>query len=123
MLDMSKTFDTVPHERLCCNLAHDGIWDTIFKLIRSFLLGRTQKVILNGQTSNSTHVLSRVPQGSILKPLLFIMYINDYPNNLASNLKLFTLTMYCFAELSILLLARILSKMTWMPFNIEPLCS
>ena len=57
--------------------------------IRNFLSGRTQKVILNGQTSNSTNVISRVPQGSVLGPLLFIIYINDLLNNLLSQLKLY----------------------------------
>ena len=89
LLDMSKAFDTVPHERLCYKLSLYGIRGVTLKWIRSFLSGRTQKVILNGQESNTTRVLSGVPQGSVLGPLLFIVYINDMPNDIASNIKLY----------------------------------
>ena len=66
-----------------------GIRGTTLRWIRSFLVGRTQKVILNGQESRTTKVSSGVPQGSVLGPLLFIIYINDMPNNIASNIKLY----------------------------------
>ena len=89
LLDMSKAFDTVPHERLCHKLSLYGIRGTTLRWIRSFLTGRTQKVILNGQESRTTKVSSGVPQGSVLGPLLFIIYINDMPNNIASNIKLY----------------------------------
>ena len=65
------------------------ICGTTLRWIRSFLSGRTQKVILNGQESRTTKVSSGVPQGSVLGPLLFIIYINDMPNNIASNIKLY----------------------------------
>ena len=89
LLDMSKAFDTVPHERLCHKLSLYGIRGTTLRWIRSFLTGRTQKVILNGQESRTTKVSSGVPQGSVLGPLLFIIYINDMPNNITSNIKLY----------------------------------
>ena len=84
LLDMSKAFDIVPHEHLCHKLSLYGIRGTTLRWIRSFLSGRTQKIILNGQESRTTKVSSGVSQGSVLRPLLFIM-----PNNIASNIKLY----------------------------------
>ena len=77
LLDMSKVFDTVPHERLCHKLSLYGIRGTTLRWIRT---GRIQKVILNSQESRTIKVSSGVPQGSVLGPLLFIIYINDMPN-------------------------------------------
>ena len=72
-------------------LSFYGIRGTTLEWIRNFLSGRTQKVILNGQESNTIMELSGVPQGSELEPLLFITYvytyINDMSNNIISNIK------------------------------------
>ena len=67
-----------------------GITGELYQLFENYLSGRLQRVALNGQTSPWRPVLAGVPQGSILGPLLFLIYINDLPDELKSNAKLFT---------------------------------
>ena len=89
-LDISKAFDKVWHEHLLFNLQQNGIWGELITLIKDFLSCRKQRVVLNGQHSSWPDVKAGiVPQGSILGPLLFLTYINDLPDDLNSNVKIF----------------------------------
>ena len=88
-LDISKAFDRVWHEGLIYKIQSTGISGTPLKLIKSFLSGRFQDVLLNGQTSSWSQILAGVPQDSILGPLLCLIYINDLGNNLSSTVKQF----------------------------------
>ena len=88
-LDISKAFDKVWQEGLIFKLDHSGTSGNLLSLLKSFLSNRFQRVVLNGQCSNWSLVLDGVSQGSILGPLLFIIYINDLPEGLQSSVKLF----------------------------------
>ena len=85
----SKAFDKVWHDGLMYKLKRLGICGKYFRLIHSFLNDRHQRVVLNGQYSNWSKIKAGVPQGSILGPLFFLVYINDLPEGLTTNAKLF----------------------------------
>ena len=80
-LDFSKAFDTINHEILLYKLSHYGIRGKALELFRSYLTGWTQFVSINNPNSNSELISCGVPQGSLLGPLLFILYINDFQNS------------------------------------------
>ena len=88
-LDMSKAFDKVWHEGLIYKLKSYGISDSLLLLIQNFLSGRNQRVVLDGQSSEWTKISAGVPQGSILGPLFFLIYINDLPEDIISKIKIF----------------------------------
>ena len=88
-LDFRKAFDTVPHERLLLKLHGYGIRGNMLSWIRQFLVGRTQRVVVNSEKSKWSPVLSGIPQGSVLGPTLFILYVNDMPDAIHSTLLMF----------------------------------
>ena len=89
LLDLSKAFDTVPQNKLSHKLSSYGICGQLLNWINAFLSDRKQQVVLNGETSQPQSVISGVPQGSALGPLLFLCYINDIPTVVKSNIKLY----------------------------------
>ena len=91
-LDFAKAFDTVPHHLILRKLRLFGIGGNLLKLIHSYLIGRKQFVERNGTSSTFHVIISGVPQGYILGPLLFLVFIDNSPNSCSESL------MFLFAD-------------------------
>ncbi len=88
-MDFMKAFDSVPHRRLLHKLARYNINGKVHKWIEEFLIGRHQRVIVNGVPSRDEEVTSGVPQGSVLGPILFLILINDLPDAVDTAVQIF----------------------------------
>ena len=86
VLDFSKAFDKVPHKRLIIKLQYYGIRGPLLNWFESFLTNRSRTLVCDGKHSDPAQVTSGVPQGTVLGQLLFLLYVNDLPDNLKSSI-------------------------------------
>ena len=89
VLDFSKAFDKVAHHRLLAKLQNYGIRGNLLRWISSFLLDRKQRVVVDGEHSDWVKMESGVPQGTVLGPIMFLAFINDLPDAVSSQVRLF----------------------------------
>ena len=89
LLDFAKAFDKVSHKRLAAKLKNCGVDGSTLLWIQDFLNSRTQVVVVDGEESDVAPVTSGVPQGTVLGPALFLVYINDLPDGLSGTPRLF----------------------------------
>ena len=98
-LDISKAFDRVWNDGLLLKFKKIGVSGNLFQLIKSFLSGRFQRVLLNEQKWDWETIQAGVLQGLILEPLFFLIYMNDLTDNLDNNVKLFADETSLFSEI------------------------
>ena len=94
---MSKAFGKVWHDGLIFKLQQNGIEGNLLKFFKSYLTNRKQRVVLNGCESNWDFIKAGVPQGSVLGPLLFLIYINDLEKGIKSPVKFFADDTFVFS--------------------------
>jgi len=127
-LDFQKAFDKVPHGRLICKIREAGVGGKLGDWIENWLANREQRVVINGSKSEWAEVTSGVPQGSILGPLLFTVYINDLDEGLKNKILKFADDTKIWGRVNskeeVLLMQEDLKKLSeWseknaMPFNV-----
>ena len=98
-LILKKAFDTPPHELLKSKLFSYGIGETTLNWINAFFCFRQQRVMVNDIKSDWAAVVSGVPQGTVLGPLLFSLYINDITADIESEIRLFADDCVCYREI------------------------
>ena len=90
LLDFSKAFDKVSHEKLLFKLHRYGVRGHVLHWTNAFLANRSQTVVLEGEKSSQVSVTSAIPQGSVLNPILFLVFINDLPDHIRSKVRLYS---------------------------------
>jgi hypothetical protein len=88
VINFSKVFDLVPHNRLLIKIAISGVDSRIVAWVREFFRGRTERVKVGEQLSEEVRVSYGVPQGSVLGPLIFLAYVNNIWRNIESTIRL-----------------------------------
>ena len=100
LLDFAEAFDKVSHKHLIYKLGFYGLRGNYLNWAHSFLYNRTQRTLVDGETSTQSDVGSGVPQGTVLGPLFFLCYINDLPNSVTSNVRLFADDAFLYRQIN-----------------------
>ena len=105
ILDFAKAFDSVPHERLLLKADYFRYRRKANIPLQSFVTGPRQRFVVNGSASSWSSVVFGVPQGTLLRPILFLMFMNDVLTNITPSIKLFAKTVFFTVRLIPLLLS------------------